>query len=114
MELKVRMLNINIGYNQTIMEQCRILSEYMQYVDIVRKYAAVMPTPMAVDHAVTECIKKGILAVFLQKYRQEAIQTLVEVCQEVGRSLVDTVETVVSKFGLDEAESRAKVEKYWK
>lgn len=163
LELKVRMLNINIGYNQTIMEQCRILSEYMQYVDTVRKYAAIMPTPVAVDQAVTECIKNGILAVFLQKYRQEAIQmsifeydeekalrlirqdehqlgleegiaqgiaqgqqqgrkqgleegirSLVEVCQEVGRSLVDTVETVVSKFGLDEAESRAKVEKYWK
>ena len=74
LELKVRMLNINSGYNSELLDQCRILSEYMQYVDTVRRYAKELPIEEAVDRAVTECIQNGILAEFLDKYRREAIQ----------------------------------------
>lgn len=56
---------------------------------------------------------KGI-AEGMEKGIEKGICSLVEVCQELGKSLVDTIETVASKFGLDETESRAKVEKYWK
>ena len=33
MELKVRVLNINLGYNQTIMKKCRRLWEYSAFVE---------------------------------------------------------------------------------
>lgn len=46
----------------------------MQYIEKVRYYAEKMPIEQAVNCAVTECIKEGILAEFLEKYRREAIQ----------------------------------------
>ncbi len=74
LELKVRMLNINEGYNKATVEQCKLLHEYTQYVDKVRKYSENKPIQEAVKLAVTESIKQGILSNFLTKYRQEAIQ----------------------------------------
>lgn len=74
LELKVRMLNINTGYNQALIEQCQILSEYMQFVNLIRKYIKILPIHQAVDHAVNECIHTGILVDFLTRYKQEAIQ----------------------------------------
>ena len=40
MELTVRMLNINHGHNKALMEKCRTLSEYAQFVAVSREYAA--------------------------------------------------------------------------
>lgn len=74
LELRVRMLNINLGSNEALLQQCRLLKEYMLYVDRVRSYAAGMPIAEAVERSVAECIKEGILAEFLTKYRREAIQ----------------------------------------
>ncbi len=51
--------------------KCRILGEYAQYVDRVRKYAAQMDLNDAVERAITECIQEGILAEFLQQNRAE-------------------------------------------
>ena len=36
----MRMLNINHGYNKALMEKCRTLSEYAQFVAVSREYAA--------------------------------------------------------------------------
>ena len=73
LELKVLMLNINFGHNQELMDKCRTLKEYSQYVDRVRKYARVMRIEEAVERAVTECIREGILADFLSSQRAEVI-----------------------------------------
>lgn len=56
------MLNINNGHHKELLAQCQVLSEYMQYVDTVRHYAKQMPIAEVVELAVTECIRKGILA----------------------------------------------------
>lgn len=74
LELTVRMLNINKGYNKAVTEQCKLLSEYMQYVDKVRTHSKTMPLQKAVEQAVAESIQQGILSDFLNKFRQEAIQ----------------------------------------
>ena len=71
LELKVTMLNINVGHNKELLEKCRILGEYAQYVDRVRKYAVQMDLNDAVERAITECIQEGILAKFLQQNRAE-------------------------------------------
>lgn len=71
LELRVLVLNINEGYNAELKEQCRTLKEYMQYVDRVRKYAALMPMEEAVDRAVDECIDEGILRDFLLANKAE-------------------------------------------
>ncbi|HIY60671.1 MAG TPA: hypothetical protein H9831_08350 [Candidatus Eisenbergiella pullistercoris] len=74
LELKVRYLNINRGCNPELMERCRTLREYSEFVARIRKYA-VGETAIgeAVDRAVTECIEEGILADFLSGQRAEVI-----------------------------------------
>ena len=37
-ELEVRVLNINYGYNEKLMEQCQVLKEYALFVEISREY----------------------------------------------------------------------------
>ncbi len=73
LELMVTVYNINLGYNQNIMEGCQILKEYAQYVSQVRKYAKEMAFPEAVETAVDYCINNRILADFLARNRAEAI-----------------------------------------
>lgn len=71
LELKVLMLNINPGNNSELLERCRTLRDYCEYVSCVRKYAGAESIEEAVEHAVTECIQKGILADFLNRQRAE-------------------------------------------
>ena len=76
LELRVTMLNVNDGHNNELMEHCRTLKEYAQYVARVRKYAADSEIVLeeAVERAVEECIKEGILAEFLMRNRAEVIK----------------------------------------
>ena len=72
MELKVVVLNINEGHNKELMEACRTLWEYVEYVRRVRMYLKEMSIEAAVERAITECIAEGILRDFLRKNRAEA------------------------------------------
>ncbi len=73
LELKVLQINVNAGKNRELMEHCRMLKEYSQYVACVRSYVEREPIAEAVEHAVTECIRKGILRDFLLSQRAEVI-----------------------------------------
>ncbi len=73
LELKVMQINVNEGNNQELLERCRTLKEYSQYVACVRKHIEKEPLEDAVDHAVAECIQKGILKDFLLSQRAEVI-----------------------------------------
>ena len=73
LELIVTMLNVNEGHNKELMEQCHILKEYAIYVAKVRKYAQNMKLEKAVNRAVDECIKQGILAEFLKANKAEVV-----------------------------------------
>ncbi len=72
LELKVDMLNVNAGHNLKLMESCKPLRDYAEYVRQVRLYAEQMPIEAAVEHAITTCIQNGILKEFLEKNRAEA------------------------------------------
>ena len=74
LELKVVMLNINLGRNKQLMEQCHTLLEYAQFVDRLRTCEKSMGREEAVKHTVDTCIREGILRDFLLKYREEAIE----------------------------------------
>ena len=74
LELKIRFVNINPGYNEEMVEKSPTLYQYVKFVDIVRKYQKEMPFPEAVEKAIDECIKKGILAEFLRKNRAEVLR----------------------------------------
>ena len=73
LELKVITLNINEGYNKDLMEQCRILREYAQYVAKVREYAKEMELDAAVEQTIKECIREGILVEFLRRNKSEVV-----------------------------------------
>ena len=73
LELKVLVININEGHNQKLMESCQILKEYAQYVSKVRTYKKTLSLNEAVEKAVEECIREGILREFLLKHRAEVV-----------------------------------------
>ena len=62
------------GHNPELMETCQTLREYAEYTDRVRQYAKEMPLEEAVERAITECIREGILEDFLRKNRAEAMK----------------------------------------
>ena len=71
LELTAVLLNINRNHNRELMEACRDLKDYAEYVDRVRKYARELPLSEAVERAITECIREGVLKEFLEKNRAE-------------------------------------------
>lgn len=73
LELKVVQLNVRVGYNLNLMKKCPLLAQYAEYVGRVQKYALKMPLDNAVERAVSECVREGILSDFLRRNRAEAI-----------------------------------------
>lgn len=77
-EVEVVMLNINLGYNQMIMEKCRKLKEYAQLISLVRKHIDEgMSIEIAMDMAVDEAIANDILKDILVKNRAEVIMNFI-------------------------------------
>ena len=72
LELQAVMLNISGDNNTGLKEACRTLKEYAVYTDKIRLYAKRMPLTDAVDRAIDECIREGILEEFLRKHKAEA------------------------------------------
>ncbi len=116
LELQVLVLNINEGCNEEIKEQCRLLDEYMQYVNRVRKYQRDMELAEAVDRAVDECIREGILRDFLLANKAEVRKmSIYEYDDEAVKKLIaqDAYEDGVQEGiqqgiqqGIQEGESR--------
>lgn len=78
-ELKVRMFNINYGHNRELMEKCRVLEEYAEFVRLTRRYIKEGQTMQdALNAAISYCIGHGILSSFLRKYRAEVLGMLLE------------------------------------
>ena len=74
MELKVRVLNINLGYNQTIMKKCRRLWEYSAFVEQINtELATGIGYKKAVNRAIDFCIRNNILADILCESQAEVI-----------------------------------------
>lgn len=72
LELVVIQLNINPGFNEELKRECRVLGEYMVYVEKIRYYQQKYELEQAVEYAIDECIKEEILKEFLEKQRAEA------------------------------------------
>ena len=72
LELQAVMLNISGDNNKGLKETCRTLKEYALYTDKIRMYAKIMSLSDAVERAINECIKEGVLEEFLKKHKAEA------------------------------------------
>lgn len=98
LELKVIQLNIQAGHNETLMKKCPILKQYAQYVERVQKYAEKKHLNEAVEQAVQECIREGILVEFLLKNRAEAIEmSIFEYDEEKELALLRKAEREVGR-----------------
>lgn len=71
LELTAIVLNINQGHNEPLLRACRTLHDYSVYTSRVRMYAQQSDLETAVERAIEECIREGILADFLSKNRAE-------------------------------------------
>ncbi len=69
---KAVVLNINLGYNKEVMEKCKKLKEYAQYIARVRTFLDDgFDIETAIDRATDECIAEGILEQILRDNRGE-------------------------------------------
>lgn len=78
-ELTVRMYNINYGHSSALLEKCRVLGEYAEFVSVAREHVSERKnTETALLDAVNYCIENGILKDFLRKNRAEVLGMLLE------------------------------------
>lgn len=79
LECMAVVLNINFGHNKALMEKCRTLKEYAQFIEMIRGYVSEgMRLEDAVEKVVNECIKQGILSDILRKNRAEVIDMFLD------------------------------------
>ena len=76
-EWTATMYNLNTGKNDNLLEQCRPLSEYMEFINRINRNIESYTIEEAVNNAVESCIKEGVLAVFLKKHRAEVLDVCI-------------------------------------
>lgn len=77
LECTALLLNINVGHNQELMEKCRILKKYAQFIHTIRSKISVgLPFQEAVETAVEDCISQNILSEILRKNKAEVIDMI--------------------------------------
>lgn len=125
------------------MDACRTLKDYVEYTSRIRRYAETMDLKKAVERAIDECIREGILSEFLshnraeakkmsiyeydeerhmrqtkeegrEEGREEGIQVLIQTCRELGISREVTSKKLMEKFSFSGQEAEEKMGKYWK
>ena len=77
LDCTARMLNINYGHNKELMNKCKRLRDYSIIIQRIRdNHKSGMTNAQAIDKAVDDCIKDGILVDILEKHRLEVTQVL--------------------------------------
>jgi len=79
LELRVQVRNINKGHSVDIVEQSPLLRDYVAFVEEVREVGKEegMTPELAMEKAIENCIKKGILTDFLNHHKTEVMKMLV-------------------------------------
>ena len=77
LECTALVLNVNYGHNKDLMERCKTLKEYAQFIaEIRRNLSFGMKAQEAVEEAVEKCIQNDILAGILRKNRGEIVDSI--------------------------------------
>ena len=75
LEVVCTVYNINKGNNSTFLDKCKVLREYMIFVDKIRgKLGKELSIDEAIDQAIHECIEENVLKDFLVKRGKEVRQ----------------------------------------
>ena len=66
LDLRVRVININAGSGHKILENCKVLREYSEFIDITRERLAA-DSEHGIREAVRECVRRDILREYLRR-----------------------------------------------
>lgn len=78
-EIVAHMINVNKGYNTALMEHCKPMADYSEFIFRVREYVRQEPSKeSAVKRAIEECIRDDILADMLRKERARVENVLIK------------------------------------
>ena len=78
-EVVVKVININYGHNEYLMQGCGMLSQYAQFVTVTREYAnRYNNREEAMNATIEYCIAHGILEDILRKHRSQELGSLLE------------------------------------
>ena len=98
-------ININIGHNQAIMQKCRKLEEYAIFIGKIREYTEKKLTiEEAIDKAVEDCIKEGILEKILRENREEVCSMLLKEYDEQAH--IENEREIAKEEGQEEGQNR--------
>ncbi|MBR5127896.1 MAG: hypothetical protein IKU69_05660 [Roseburia sp.] len=105
LECTAVVLNINLGYNKVIMERCKKLKEYAQFIAKVRAYLERgYEIENAINKAIEACIKEGILEEILRNHREEVFSMLLTEYDEQAH--IENEKEIAYEEGVKEGESR--------
>ncbi len=105
MECTALVLNVNYGHNKELMERCKTLKQYAQFIaEIRRNLAYGMKAQEAVEEVVDECIRNDILADILRKNRGEIVDSILTEWDE------DEYRDYLKEEGIKIGEERGKIE----
>lgn len=74
LELVVKIININEDQDNKVLKGCKTLREYARFVAMTRENRRMMKVEEAVEKAVNDCIKQGILKEFMVKHKAQVIK----------------------------------------
>ena len=78
LDLSVRVVNINKGYNQEIIKNSNHLKDYTEFIAMVRENQRIgKDLRGAITKAVSDCLNQGILVSFLNRHASEVINLLI-------------------------------------
>ena len=110
LELRVTILNINPGMNESLKKKCPVLKDYVTYVETVRAYAKNMELKDAVEQAIDECIRNDVLRQFLSEQKAEVVKvSIYEYDEERELKLIRADEREIGRE-IGREEERAKRE----
>ncbi|MDD3402885.1 MAG: hypothetical protein PHQ72_05955 [Hespellia sp.] len=90
MEFTAVMLNINLGHNKVIMNQCKLLEEYATFIEQIRVFQGEgFELDEAIDMASEYCIEHDVLREFLLKNRNEVRQLILTEYDEKKQRALD-------------------------
>lgn len=111
LELKVKVYNISKGRNKALKNRCPVLAQYVTYTELIKEYRESMPLEEAVEKAVNECIKNGILKEFLMHQKAEVVKMSIYEYdeKEERRRLLKAAREEAYKEGTEVGETRGVV-----
>lgn len=109
LECTALVLNVNYGHNKDLMERCKTLKEYAQFIaEIRRNLSFGMKAQEAVEEAVEKCIQNDILAGILRKNRGEIVDSILTEWDE--DEYRDYLKEEGIKIGEERGELKGKIE----